>query len=176
MPKIAGHLQVECRISDHQRTRRFDATMPEDFLKHQRVWLATGLVSGAGDVEEPLPAIGLEHPIQPATGLAGGHRQAVTLGAKGIQRLDHAIEQRRRLLIQRNVDIGIVLAEAGNLCRRQVRVQGVDRLVKARPMIPLTAASLLCASPARSAATFMASTIRPMESARVPSQSKISSS
>ncbi|MNC23486.1 hypothetical protein D3C75_715150 [compost metagenome] len=104
--------------------------MPEDFLKHQRVWLATGLVSRAGDVEEPLPAIGLEHPIQPATGLAGGHRQAVTLGTEGIQRLDHAIEQRRRLLIQRNVDISIVLAEAGNLCRRQVRVQGVDRLVQ----------------------------------------------
>jgi len=46
---------------------------------------------------------------------------------------------------------------------------------KARPMMPLTASSLQGGYPDAAAAACMASTIRPMESHRVPSQSKISS-
>ncbi|MNR20144.1 hypothetical protein D3C85_1369720 [compost metagenome] len=67
--------------------------MSKDLLEHLRVRLAATLVGRPGDVEVTLPTVGAQHPIKPAAGLAGSHRQAIALGTKALQRLDHTVEQ-----------------------------------------------------------------------------------
>ncbi|EST17028.1 hypothetical protein EDP1_3855 [Pseudomonas putida S610] len=136
-PRVAGHLQIERRISDHQRTTRFDAAMVEYLLEHQWVRLAARLIRRTRDIEKPLEAVGLEHPVKAAARLAGSHRHSITLSAKSSQRFDDAVEQRRGLLIERRVDIGIVLTKALYLLRCQTRIKGVDRLGQRQPDDPL---------------------------------------
>ncbi|MNN68181.1 hypothetical protein D3C81_1838670 [compost metagenome] len=68
--------------------------MGEDFLEHQRVRLALGFVGCAGDIEVSLPSMGTQDAIQPASCLARGNGQAITVGAQRLKRLEHTRKQR----------------------------------------------------------------------------------
>src|SRR5471030_1218178 len=85
--------------------------MSEDLFKHERVRLAGSFIRRTGDIEIGLPAVRLQHSIQPATSLAGSYRQTVALSPKRCHRLDHTFKQRRRHSLCGDVVIGIVLTE-----------------------------------------------------------------
>ncbi|MNC29573.1 hypothetical protein D3C75_778220 [compost metagenome] len=126
---VVRHLQIERRVTHHQRLLGRQRAMFENLAQHARVWLARRLIGTARDIEEIFPAVPGQHPIQAAPALAGSHRQAVALFAKHQQRLAHPLEQRRGRAFQLDVMITVDLPEARHLLRiLQPGIERADRL------------------------------------------------
>lgn len=50
-PRIAGHQQIMCRITDHERSFRRDGKLIHDFLKHLRMGFTARLIGRTGRVK-----------------------------------------------------------------------------------------------------------------------------
>jgi hypothetical protein len=75
------------------------AELAHQLVQHQRMRLARGLVGGARAVEHAVQFLGRQRLVEPATRLAGGHRQQVVPLLQLTQQRQHAVEQAQVVLV-----------------------------------------------------------------------------
>ena len=165
-PSTMSHLQIEHRIPDHQRPL---GRTPQcaDLVNHQRIRLACRFIRATRDIEQVFPPLPRQDAIEPTTPFASRHREQITGLAELRECFGDTWVRHGRLSFQPQVMFTVMVAK--RLDPRRIDLSRYSTSTasgSASPMMPLTAVSSTCGRPQDRAATWIDSTIRPIESTR----------